>query len=45
VEAAGVAGDVDLVVELGERHRQLEEDLAYALAEWEERAAMLAEGS
>ncbi len=45
VEAAGVAGDVDRVVELGERHRQLEEDLAYALAEWEERAAMLAEGS
>ena len=45
VEAAGVAGDVDRVVELGERHRQLEEDLAYALAEWEERAAMLAETS
>jgi ATPase subunit of ABC transporter with duplicated ATPase domains len=45
VEAAGVAGDVDRVVELGERHRQLEEELAYALAEWEERAAMLAEGS
>jgi len=45
VEAAGVAGDVDRVVELGERHRQLEEELAYALAEWEERAAMLADGS
>ena len=34
-----------LVVELGERHRQLEEDLAYALGEWEERAVMLAEGT
>ncbi len=45
VEAAGVAGDVDRVVELGERHRALEEDLAYALAEWEERAAMLVDGA
>ena len=43
VEAAGVAGDVDRVMELSERHRALQEDLAYALAEWEQRAALLAD--
>ncbi len=45
VEAAGVAGDVDRVISLGERHRKLEEDLAYCMAEWEQRAAQLTEGS
>ncbi len=45
VEAAGVAGDVDRVIALGERHRKLEEDLAYCMAEWEQRAAQLTEGS
>jgi ATP-binding cassette subfamily F protein 3 len=43
VEAAGVAGNVDRVMELSERHRALQEDLAYALAEWEQRAALLAD--
>ena len=43
VEAAGVAGDVDRVMELSERHRALQEDLVYALAEWEQRAALLSD--
>jgi len=45
VAEAGAAGDVDEVMRLGERHRQLQEDLSYAMAEWEDRAAMLAEGT
>ena len=42
---AGAAGDVDRVAELGERHRALQEDLSYAMAEWEDRAAMLVDGA
>ncbi len=45
VAQAGAAGDVSRVAELGERHRALQEDLSYAMAEWEERAAMLADGA
>ncbi len=45
VAQAGSAGDVSRVAELGERHRALQEDLSYAMAEWEERAAMLADGA
>lgn len=45
VAAASTAGDLDAVTALGERHRAIQEDLSYAMAEWEERAAMLAEGS
>ncbi len=44
VAEAGAAGDVDAVTRLGERHRELQEDLSYAMAEWEDRAAMLVEG-
>ena len=45
VAEAGAAGDVDAITRLGERHRALQEDLSYAMAEWEDRAAMLVEGS
>ncbi|MFM9019550.1 MAG: ABC-F family ATP-binding cassette domain-containing protein [Actinomycetota bacterium] len=45
VAGAGAAGDVDEVTRLGERHRQLQEDLSYAMAEWEDRAATLVEGT
>mgnify|MGYP000898222562 CR=1 FL=1 len=45
VGEAQAAGDMDRVTELGERHRQLQEDLSYAMAEWEDRAGMLVEGS
>jgi ATP-binding cassette, subfamily F, member 3 len=41
VAEAGAAGDVDQVTALGERHRTLQEELSYAMAEWEDRAAML----
>jgi uncharacterized small protein (DUF1192 family) len=44
VEQAGAAGDIDQVTVLGERHRAVQDDLSYAMAEWEDRAAMLAEG-
>ena len=45
VAEAGAAGDIEAVTRLGERHRQLQEDLSYAMAEWEDRAAMLVEGT
>jgi len=45
VGEAQAAGDMDRVTDLGERHRQLQEDLSYAMAEWEDRAAMLVEGT
>jgi len=45
VGEAGAAGDVDAVTRLGERHPELQEDLSYALAEREDRAAMLVEGT
>ncbi len=45
VAQAGATGDVDRVTELGERHRVLQEDLSYAMAEWEDRAAMLVDGA
>ncbi|MBU6362655.1 MAG: hypothetical protein KGQ95_00370, partial [Acidobacteria bacterium] len=45
VAEAGAAGDIDAVTRLGERHRALQEDLSYAMAEWEDRAAMLVEGT
>jgi len=44
VEQAGAAGDIDQVTVLGERYRAVQDDLSYAMAEWEDRAAMLAEG-
>ena len=44
VAEASTAGDLDAVTALGERHRALQEDLSYAMAEWEDRAAMLVEG-
>ncbi len=44
VAQASTAGDLDAVTALGERHRALQEDLSYAMAEWEDRAAMLVEG-
>ena len=44
VAQASTAGDMGAVTELGERHRALQEDLSYAMAEWEDRAAMLVEG-
>jgi ATP-binding cassette subfamily F protein 3 len=45
VGEAQSAGDLDRVTALGEQHRQLQDDLSYAMAEWEDRAAMLAEGT
>ncbi len=43
VAGASEAGDVETVILLGERHRALQHDLSSAMAEWEERAATLAE--
>jgi ATP-binding cassette subfamily F protein 3 len=45
VGEAQASGDMDRVTALGERHRQLQEDLSYAMAEWEDRAALLVEGT
>ena len=45
VAEAGATGDVEAVTRLGERHRALQEDLSYAMAEWEDRAALLVDGS
>ena len=44
VSSAQAASDLPRVADLGERHRELQEELAYALAEWEDRAATLVEG-
>jgi len=44
VARASTQGDLDAVATLGERHRALQEDLSYAMAEWEDRAALMVEG-
>ena len=45
VTEAGVAGDIALVTVLGERHRAIQDELTWTLAEWEARAVVLADGS